>query len=33
MIKTDEEIAILTEVGQLTDRVVGEVLARRSAPA
>ena len=26
MIKTEEEIAVLTEVGQLTDRVVGEVL-------
>src|SRR5262245_41014650 len=26
MIKTDEEIAVLTEVGRLTDRVAGEVL-------
>ena len=26
MIKTDEEIAVLTEVGRLTDRVMGEVL-------
>jgi Xaa-Pro dipeptidase len=26
MIKTDEEIGVLTEVGRLTDRVVGEVL-------
>lgn len=26
MIKTDEEIAVLTEVGALTDRVIGEVL-------
>ena len=27
MIKTDEEIALLTKVGQLTERVVGETLA------
>ncbi len=26
MIKTDQEIAVLTEVGRLTDRVIGEVL-------
>jgi Xaa-Pro aminopeptidase len=26
MIKTDEEIAVLKEVGELTDRVIGEVL-------
>jgi ectoine hydrolase len=26
MVKTDEEIAVLTEVGRLTDRVIGEVL-------
>jgi ectoine hydrolase len=26
MIKTDQEIAVLTEVGHLTDRVIGEVL-------
>ena len=27
MIKTDEEVAILRKVGELTDRVAGEVLA------
>ena len=26
MVKTDEEIAVLKEVGRLTDRVIGEVL-------
>src|SRR3984893_5477368 len=28
MVKTDEEIAVLTEVGRLTDRVAGEVLRK-----
>ena len=27
MIKTDEEVAILRRVGELTDRVIGDVLA------
>ena len=33
MIKTDEEVAILRRVGVLTERVIGEVLARNPGRA